>query len=86
MSVVAGGIQLDSSIAVRKFSANVGNGSSTSIAVTHNLGTKDVTVAVREVSSDALVLADVVATDTNNVTVTFATAPASSAFRVTVHG
>ena len=39
---MAGGIQLDTSIAVRKFSANVGNGARTSIAVTHNLGTKDI--------------------------------------------
>lgn len=86
VSVVAGGIQLDTSIAARKFSANVGNGSSSSIAVTHNLGSKDITVSVRDAASDAGVLVDWVATDTNNVTLTFAVAPASNAYRVTVTG
>ena len=80
------GIGIDTSVVARKFSANVGNGSSTSIAVTHNLGTKDVEVTVRTVADDSHVLADVVSTDTNNVTVTFATAPASNAYRVTVIG
>ena len=86
VQVVAGGIQLDASIAARKFSANIGNGAATAIAVTHNLGTQDVTVAVREVASQAGVLVDWVATDTNTVTLTFATAPASNAFRATVIG
>lgn len=80
------GINLDTSIVARKFSANVGNGASTSIAVAHNLGTKDVAVSLREVSSDAGVITDWVATDTNTVTLTFAVAPASNAYRVTVAG
>ena len=86
LQVVAGGIQLDPSIAARKVSANIGNGAATSIAVTHNLGTKDVTVTVRAAADDAHVLADVVSTDINTVTITFAVAPASNAFRVTVVG
>ena len=85
VSVVAGGIQLDNSIATRKFSANVGNGSLTSIAVTHNLGTQDLTVSVRDASTHAGVLVDWVATDGNTVTLSFAVAPASNAYRVTVH-
>lgn len=86
VSVVSGGIQLDTSIAARKYSANVGNGSLTSIAVTHSLGTKDITVSVRDAASDAGVLVDWVATDINTVTLTFAVAPASNAYRVTVTG
>lgn len=85
LSVVSGGIQLDTSIAVRKYSASIGNGSSTSIAVTHNLGSKDVMVEVRDNATDALILTDWVATDTNNVTFTFAVAPSSNAYRVTIH-
>lgn len=86
ISVGAGGISVDASIVARKASANIGNGSSTSIAFAHALGTKDVTVAIRENATDAHVFADVVSTDTNTVTITFATAPASNAFRVTVVG
>lgn len=86
ITVNGSGIGIDTSIVARKFSANIGNGSSTSIAVTHNLGTKDVKVTVRTVSDDSHVLADIVSTDVNNVTVTFATAPASNAYRVTVIG
>ena len=86
VQVVAGGIQLDASIAARKFSSNVGNGAATAIAVTHNLGTQDVTVTVREVGSQAGVLVDWVATDVNTVTLTFAVAPASNAYRVAVVG
>ena len=86
VQVVAGGIQLDASIAARKFSANVGNGAATAIALAHNLGTQDVTVTVREVGSQAGVLVDWVATDVNTVTLTFAVAPASNAYRAAVVG
>jgi hypothetical protein len=86
VTVTGSGIGIDTSIVARKFSANVGNGSLTSIAITHNLGTKDVAVSLREVSSDAGVITDWVATDTNTVTLTFAVAPASNAYRVTVAG
>jgi hypothetical protein len=86
VTVGASGIALDTSIAVRKFSANIGNGAATSIAVTHSLGTQDIVVAVREVATNARVLTDWTATDTNTVTVIFAVAPASNAFRVTVTG
>ena len=84
IAIGAGGIALDAAIAARKFSASIGSGSATSIAVAHGLGTKDITVSVREVSSDSGVLVDWVATDVNTVTLTFAVAPASSACRVTV--
>jgi hypothetical protein len=80
------GINIDTSFIARKFSANVGNGAATAIAVTHNLGTKDIAVSLREVATDANVFTDWVATDTNTVTLTFAVAPASNAYRVTVAG
>lgn len=79
-------VAVDTSLVARHVAASIGNGSSTSIAVTHNLGTKDVVVSIRRNSDDAAVLTDWVATDTNTVTVSFATAPASNAYRVTVVG
>lgn len=86
ITVAADSISVDTSVVARKYSANVGNGSSTSIAVNHNLGTKDVHVTVYDSSTNEEVLPDVVHTDTNNVTLTFATAPASNAYRCVVIG
>lgn len=86
VSVTGSGIGIDTSVVARKFSANLGNGSLTSIAVTHSLGTQDVNVSVRDTASQSGVLADWVATDANTVTLTFAVAPASNAYRVTVTG
>lgn len=86
ISVSAAGVKVDTAVVVRKFAANIGNGSSTSLAVTHNLGTTDVTVSIKEVTGSALVEADIVVTDANTVTITFATAPTTNQFRVTVHG
>lgn len=86
VSVGAGGIALDPSIAARKYSQNIGNGSATSIAVTHGLGTKDVAVSLRKNSDDAAFVTDWTATDANTVTLTFAAAPVSAEHRVTVIG
>lgn len=86
LSAAANSIGIDTSVVARKFSGDYGNGSSTSIAVTHSLGTKDVTVSVRLNSTDEAIITDWVATSTSVVTLTFATAPASNAIRVTVIG
>jgi hypothetical protein len=69
----------------KRYAADVGDGSNTSITVTHNLGTRDVQVVVRR-NSGAYeeVLVDWGATTTNTVTLTFATAPSSAQFRVIV--
>ena len=54
-------------------------------ARTHQLGVGG-RVEIGNAVGSVHVIADVVSTDTNNVTVTFATAPASNAYRVTVIG
>lgn len=69
-----------------KYSADIGNGSSTSIAVTHSLGSKDVIVSVRQTADDVEVECDVTMNSTSQVTLGFETAPASGALRVTVIG
>jgi hypothetical protein len=78
--------RVDPSVVARKYATNIGNGSSTSIAVTHNLGTNDVVVAVYDSTTKEDVAPDVVRTDTNTVTLTFAVAPASNAYRCVVTG
>ncbi len=70
-----------------RYATAVGDGSSTSITVTHNLGTRDCTVAVYLASSPyTVVLADVAMTTTNTVTVAFSTAPTTNQYRVVVTG
>lgn len=86
LSISGGELQVDANIVARKFSQSIGNGSSTSIAVTHNLGTKDVVVSFRQNSDDSYFLTDWVATDINTVTATFAVAPTSNQHRITVVG
>jgi hypothetical protein len=66
------------------YAANVGDGTATSYAVTHNLGTIDVIVMIKDNTTLEEVFADVVITNTNTVTVTFATAPAANAYRVII--
>ena len=79
---------LDASLP-RKYSGDVGNGVDTAITVTHNLGTNDVVVQVWDKTTDDLVFVDVDRTNvvtSNTLTLNFATAPASNAYRVVVIG
>lgn len=86
ITVAADSVSIDTSVVARKFSASVGNNSLTSIPVTHSLGTRDVVVNVYDATSFDTVECDVVRTDTNNVTVTFAVAPTTNQYRVVVVG
>lgn len=79
-------ISVDPAVVVRKYAVDIGDNSATSITVTHGLGTKDVTVSVRQVSDDAHVECDVVSTSTTQTTFIFAVAPATASLRVVVHG
>lgn len=86
LSVGASGFQLDTAIAVRKYSTDVGDGSNTSITVTHNLGTRDVIVSVYDNSSPyAEVICDVAHSTTSAITLAFSVAPTSNQYRVVVH-
>ena len=81
------GINIDTSVVVTKYAANVGDGSNTSYTITHNLGTKDVIVSVYDNSSPyAEVICDVQHTSTSAITLLFSVAPTSNQYRVVVHG
>ena len=69
-----------------KVTATIGDGSLTSIPVTHGLGTKDVVVMGRIVSSNEPIIMDYVFTDTNIITFNFSTAPTSGQYVVTIIG
>jgi hypothetical protein len=66
------------------FTATIGNGSSTSIAVTHNLNTRNVVVSVKDATTYTEVMPDIAATSVNVVTLTFATAPTTNQYIVTI--
>jgi hypothetical protein len=66
------------------YAANVGDGTNTSFALTHGLGTRDVVVVIYDNTTYEEVYADVVLTSTSVVTVTFAVAPSSNAYRVVI--
>jgi hypothetical protein len=70
----------------KKYSATVGDNSSTSINVDHNLGTRDVQVEVYDASTYETVLCDVTRSTTNRVVLGFAVAPSTNALRVVVTG
>jgi len=59
-------------------------GGSTSVAITHNLGTRDVNVQLYDNATYDTVYADVVRTNTNTVTFNFRTAPSAAAYRCVI--
>ena len=72
---------------VKKYAADIGNGTATEFTVTHNLGTQDVTVLLREKASPFnQVFCDVQIVSTTQIKLLFATAPAAGAYRVVVTG
>ena len=71
---------------IKKYATSIGDGSATSYTVTHNLGSLDVQVAIFQNSTGDEVITDVTHATTNTLTIVFATAPASNAYRVVVVG
>jgi hypothetical protein len=86
ISTAGNSVAIDTSVVVRKFAQSIGNGSLTAIPVTHGLGTLDVQVQVYDNATFETVECDTVRTSTTVVTLTFATAPATNAYRVLVQG
>ena len=67
--------------------AVTGDGAQTSLRVKHDLGTQDLSVTVRNITTDALVIVDWNAVDDNNIDLLFAVAPDNTMnFRVVVIG
>ena len=65
-------------LAARSFKATIGDGSDVDIAVTHNLGTRDVVVQLYDASDYKTIFAEVVRTDANTVTINTNTAIATN--------
>lgn len=69
---------------INSYSTTIGDGSTTAITVTHNLGTANVVVGVYNTSTGAVVNPDIVIGSINTVTLTFATAPTSGQYTAIV--
>ena len=83
----ANDVAIDTGVVVRKYAAAIGDGTATSITVTHNLNTRDVTVGVySSASTYDEVSCDIQHTSVNTVTLLFSVAPTSGQYRVVVHG
>jgi len=79
-------VAINTDVVVRKYAATIGDGSSTSITVTHGLNTRDVTTVIFDASTYAEVGCDITHTTVNTVTFAFSVAPSSNAYRVVIHG
>ena len=69
---------------VSSFKETIGNGSSSSFTISHNLGTTDVMVSVYEVLDGSEIIASVSRATINSVTVSFGYIPTTNQYRVIV--
>ncbi len=81
----AGGFQLDTTVATRKYSTSIGDGSTLVYTVTHGLGTADVGAFIRDNATGTGQYPDwATGGSTTAITVTFSVAPTANQYRVTV--
>lgn len=71
--------------ATKKYAGSITKGTATSYKITHSLGTRDVIVMVYDPSTYEQVIVDTTMTDTNNITLSFGSAPTAN-YRVVVIG
>lgn len=81
-----GTVALTSDITAEKTANTIGDGTSTSFVVAHNFATRDVIVQLYDNTSGETVYADVERdANTNNVNISFSSAPALNSIRVLVY-
>ena len=86
LAATTAGYSTSTPVLARVSAQTIGDTSSTSYTITHNFGTRDVTVQIYDSATYDTVYADVVRTNTNTVTITFASAPSTNAYRVVISG
>lgn len=78
---------VNSTIASKKFVSMIGDSTGSNFVVTHNLGTSEVFVSVRETAGDkAIVYADVEITSNNSITLRFGNVPNLNEYTVVIMG
>jgi hypothetical protein len=86
IDIVGNVISIETAVVARKFTQLIGNGSLTSITVTHNLGNQHVIAQVYGVATLRQVECDIEATSANTTTFIFNVAPTTNEFRVNIYG
>ena len=86
ITVNADDVAIDTSVVARKYTTTIGNGSLTSITVTHSLGNQYVHAQVFDAGSNVIVDCDVTLTSSSQTTFGFATAPTTNQYRVVIIG
>jgi hypothetical protein len=87
ISVLTNTVAIDTAVVARKYAQDIGDGSLTSITVTHNLNTTDVVVSVYALTAPyAEVICDVNHATANTITLLFSVAPTLNQYRVAVIG
>lgn len=69
-----------------KHVATIGDGLASQFTVTHNIGSQDVAVSIRDAISNEVVYADVTCSSSAAVAISFSTAPAENQYVVTIVG
>ena len=76
---------LNSFSKIAKYTEIIGDGSTTTFVITHNLGTEDTQVIVKEVSGNkSEIYPEIRYTSSNTITLVFATAPSTNSLKVVV--
>lgn len=86
IAVAAGGVSVDRTKVPNLYSADIGDGSTNPITVTHNLNTLDILPMCRDKSTGEFVFPRMLAATVNTATYEFATAPTSGQYRAIIHG
>jgi hypothetical protein len=87
LTTESGLLEFASGYGVRKHTATIGDNSATAINIAHNFSTRYVTVQIFQAGTPyAQVEADVEHTDSNSVTLRFASAPATNEYEVVIIG
>lgn len=86
IAVGADTVSVDTAVVTRKYAATIGDASSTSITVTHNLNNQDAMTQVREIATNNVIECDIQNNGVNTVVLAFTVAPALNSLRVVVQG
>jgi hypothetical protein len=85
VDVLYTGTQLAALFGLKKYAANIGDGTNVAYTVNHALGSRDVQVTIyRNGTPYDEIIVDIAHTDANNVTVTFSIPPTTNQFRVVI--